>query len=197
MHAEAKDPGLGEEAVGGTIVHPYIPVDLRSFVIVLKRAAKEGRLEEVVGTFEQVSSENPGMTLLLPSLFLDRLISKFAFFGLCSGTTGTATATLTAGTVLSAARTVGFTYTYTGSPPCVLRVQSATVTVAARTLATTALTDTGGAWTGSIPAVAGALAAGTAVTINATFSKTTTGWCNTCNFGAAGSGASIGVTIGP
>jgi len=177
------------------ITQKYIPVDLRSLMVVLKKAAKQGHLEEILKNFEQVSKEHPDMTLLFPSLLLDRLISQFAFFALCTGATGTATPTLTAGTVSSAARSAGFTYTYTGSPPCVLSVQSVRIAVGPTSMNTNTLSDTGSAWSGTIPAAAGALTVGTAVTINATFSKSTSGWCNTCNWGTGGATASVGVTI--
>ena len=199
MQAQEKKRGKSPDPSGGSagdiITQKYIPVDLRSLVVVLKKAANQGHLEEILKNFEQVSKEQPDMTLLLPGLFLDRLISQFAFLGLCTGVTGTATPTLTSGTVIAASRSAGFTYSYTGSPPCALSVLQVRVTVGAIQMNTNTLSDSGAVWIGAIPAAAGALTVRTAATIKATFSKSTNGWCNTCNWGTTGSSASIAVTI--
>ena len=138
---------------GGNVATPYIPVDLRSLVVVLRKAGKAGQLEELLKSFEQVSKDHPGTTLLLPDMLLDRLISQCGVLALCAGGTGTATMTLTVGTVISASRSAGFTYTPGAAVgPCVTRVSFVRVTVGGSQMIANTLTDTGTAWTGSIPA---------------------------------------------
>ena len=158
----------------------YTSVDLRSLMIVFNHAVKKGKLEEIFNAFQEVNKANPKTVLLLPSLMLNALIPKFAFLDLCSGTTATSTVTIGTGTVLSTTRSVGFTYTYTGTPTCTVKVQSVRVTVGGSQMQVVQLTDTGSAFTGTIPVAAGQLPTGSPATINATFSASA-GWCDTCN----------------
>lgn len=160
-------------------------VDLRSLMIVLNRASGRGQMDQVLQILNNFNKSNPETMLFMPGLMIKSLVSKFAFYAMCGGTTATSVVTLGAtATVLTTPRTVGFTYSYTGAPTCTLKVQSVTVLVVAKTMPVTQLTDSGSAFTGFIPRTAGVLPGGTVVTITATFSASA-GWCDTCNLPTA------------
>ena len=157
----------------------YTAMDLRYLMLVVNKAQKEGKLEEVFSALREAGKIQPDAQLLMPSVLLNSLISKFKFMALCSGATATATVTIGTMAVLSANRTVGFTYSYTGAPTCTVLTQSVRLMVGGISMQVNQLTDSGSAFTGSIPVAAGAMTVGTAVTISATFTESSA-VCDTC-----------------